>query len=120
MLLVQLHKGHWSLPKGHAEMGESPKQTAERELEEETALKVNQYLSNVTLEEQYMFKHEGVLINKTVTYFLAEVAGECTIQELEIAAARWMPLPQAIEFATFQETRKILTQALSLLDPISS
>jgi bis(5'-nucleosidyl)-tetraphosphatase len=115
VLLVQLHKGHWGLPKGHGETGESPKQSAERELTEETALQVKHYLSQDSLEEHYMFKQDGVLIDKTVTYFLAEVTGEYKVQELEIAAARWVPLKEAPNVATFKETKRILEEVFNIL-----
>lgn len=38
VLLVEQHGETWSIPKGHAEKGETPIQTAVRELEEETCL----------------------------------------------------------------------------------
>lgn len=40
ILLIRHHAGHWTFPKGHADRGESPQQTAERELREETGLAV--------------------------------------------------------------------------------
>src|ERR1700761_7880485 len=38
-LLVQDAKNRWTIPKGHVEPGETAKQTAEREIQEETGLK---------------------------------------------------------------------------------
>src|SRR4029453_17371131 len=39
ILLIQDAKDRWTIPKGHVEEGEEPKQTAEREINEETGLK---------------------------------------------------------------------------------
>src|SRR3982750_698917 len=38
ILLIQDSKGRWTIPKGHIEEGESPRQAAEREIREETGL----------------------------------------------------------------------------------
>jgi 8-oxo-dGTP pyrophosphatase MutT (NUDIX family) len=38
ILLLQDSKGRWTIPKGHIEEGESPRQTAQREIQEETGL----------------------------------------------------------------------------------
>ena len=40
-LLVQLLAGHWDFPKGHVEQGETEKETALREVLEETGLNVH-------------------------------------------------------------------------------
>lgn len=44
--------------------GESPKQAAERELLEETGMKVIRYLEHPYLVETYQFTRGGVLIDK--------------------------------------------------------
>ena len=40
VLLVKHNKGHWDFPKGHVEEGETEKQTALREVKEETNIDV--------------------------------------------------------------------------------
>lgn len=55
VLLVQLIAGHWSFPKGRAESEEKPLQVAERELFEETGLKVKKILHETPLVESYFF-----------------------------------------------------------------
>ena len=45
ILLVQDAKNRWTIPKGHIEQGETARQTAEREIKEETELKQRKCIS---------------------------------------------------------------------------
>ncbi|MDB5161100.1 MAG: hypothetical protein JWO96_480, partial [Candidatus Saccharibacteria bacterium] len=50
ILLIQDSKSRWTIPKGHFEKGESPRQAAEREIGEETGLaemKVGPWLGKI-------------------------------------------------------------------------
>lgn len=115
VLLVQLHAGHWSFPKGHPEPGETPKQTAERELFEETGLQPVLFLSDSEITEEYVFTHHGRLIFKKVTYFIAEVSGEIRPQVEEINACQWFSLKDAYAKLSFKEAKKVLQATVDLL-----
>jgi bis(5'-nucleosidyl)-tetraphosphatase len=115
VFLVQLYAGHWGFPKGHIEKNENLKQTASRELYEETGLIVKKYLSDTPLEEKYLFKWENKLIKKTVTYFLAEVEGNENIQKEEIAASQWIPFDEVVVYLTFPELKALWIKAQELL-----
>jgi bis(5'-nucleosidyl)-tetraphosphatase len=115
VLLVRHGKGHWAFPKGHAEEGERPFETATRELFEEVGLMCQEFLPFQPLEESYIFTAGGVTIKKHVTYFLAKVKGKLTLQEAEIAEARWLTLEEAPELATFKETKHLCEKVLQLL-----
>lgn len=108
ILLVQLYAGHWGFPKGHHEEGESPFETASRELQEETGLTVKHLLSEELYEETYFFTFEEEKIKKTVGYYLAEVEGKEAIQKEELAALKWVPFEQAADLLTFPELKKLL------------
>lgn len=112
-VLLILHKNgdHWAFPKGKAELGESPREAAERELFEETGLKVVEWLRETPLMEEYIPDHKQ--FRKQVSYFVAIVAGELRLQEEEVAAAEWMLVPQALEKLTFKESKNILIQWIS-------
>lgn len=116
VFLVQHRAGHWSFPKGHPEDGEDSKQTAERELNEETGLVVKRYLSHETLSETYFFNHQGQKIKKTVIYFLAEVEGKVILQEREIAKGAWCAVDEAHGMLTFPEAKKIARGIQLLVD----
>lgn len=115
VLLVQHHAGHWAFPKGHADNGELPQETAERELQEETGLTVQSYLSPDPLIESYMFTSRGQHISKTVQYFIALVKGEVSIQEHEIKASQWLSVPDAYTSITFKEGKHICIQVSEFL-----
>lgn len=115
VLLVQLHAGHWGFPKGHPNTGETPLEAAKRELWEETALEVVALLSETPLEETYFFKFQNNLIQKTVTYFLAEVKGFVVIMEEEVKAAQWVPLHEAENAISFDQGKKLCREVIKFL-----
>ena len=52
--IVQQTNTYWSFPKGHAERSETPQETAERELFEETGLVVKNYFPCQSLSATYI------------------------------------------------------------------
>jgi bis(5'-nucleosidyl)-tetraphosphatase len=114
VLLIQHSRAkYWGFPKGHAEVGESPKETATRELKEETNLSVKHFLSDIGIEEHYMFTLRGQLINKTVCFFAAEVQGELQLQEEEVSGALWLDFEAALKKLTYPTDRKICQQVIT-------
>ena len=99
--------GHWGFPKGHPEEGEHPNQSAERELTEESGLKVVRYLSGRPLSERYYFRAKGQLISKLVIYFPAEVTGEIKLQLEEVVDGKWVPIVSGHEYLTFSEAQSM-------------
>ena len=71
-LLLHYEEGHWGFPKGHRESSESKEETACREIEEETALKEFQFLTDFVEKIQYFYSREGKVFNKTVHYLLVQ------------------------------------------------
>ncbi len=116
VLLIQHDAAdHWAFPKGHAEANEEPRQTAARELFEETGLKVSNYLSTLPFIEKYQFFSRGQKIEKTVTYFVAEVTGELNLQAEEIRDSKWVPLATAADYVTFPAAKTICNQVIKSL-----
>jgi len=108
VLLVHHIAGHWSFPKGHREGGESERETACRELEEETGLYVEKFLDLPPLEETYIFHHAGKRIEKKVRYFVALVSGKEYPQLDELFGCDWFEFDAAGEKLTFSNTRDLL------------
>ncbi|MCB1081759.1 MAG: NUDIX domain-containing protein [Chlamydiia bacterium] len=115
-IICHLNGGHWGFPKGHAEQGESPKETAERELFEETKQRVLRYLPHPYLTESYQFKKGETLIDKTVRFYLAETTTPFFIQSEEITEGKWIPLQALPLYATFPEEKALYEKLLSLLN----
>lgn len=115
LLIKHIRGNYWAFPKGHGEPGEDSHQSASRELEEETGLSIKKYLSDEAILEHYNFVSRGVQIHKTVTYFIAEVEGELSLQKEEIMDAKWTLLSQVEAEITFPEGKKLCRRVLQLI-----
>ncbi len=110
-LLIQHHAGHWGFPKGHAEAGESPLETACREFTEETGIQAFTVIDRVSFTEHYMFQKNGQKITKTVVYFPAWVqTSDVHRQEAEIKNYAWVQFDQALELITFNAAKQVLKE----------
>jgi len=120
VFLIQHRKGlHWGFPKGHAELNELPKQTALRELKEETGLQLIKYVSSAPFVEHYSFEKDAQIVNKTVEYFIVEVLGEAVFEEKEVLDGGWFTFSDAKKTITFQESRFILDKVAKFLENVS-
>lgn len=115
LLICQRSGGHWGFPKGHAEENESPQQTAQRELFEETGLNITQWLEHPPLSETYSFLWSGERIQKEVVYYPALVEGTLKPQQEEVIFAEWVPLEKAASRVTFPQIERILVQLTNYL-----
>ena len=113
VLLIRHAKGrHISFPKGHVEPGETESQTAEREILEETGLRVR-VDRRFRAENRYNIRPD---IQKLVVIFTALTdQAEIIPQPEEIAEAFWLPVDQAAERLTYQRDRKIMHDAFDHL-----
>lgn len=118
VLLIQHHAGHWAFPKGHANRGETPQQTAERELREETGLSIRCYLLSDPIIENYFFNFQGQRIAKTVHYFLALAEGIIILQVSEVQASQWLSLQDAQLRMTFKENKNVCQQVREFLKTV--
>lgn len=123
VLLILDPYGRWSLPKGHVEAGETRRQTAVREVEEETGLtglRVGPRLGTV----DWRFRREGVRVHKHCTYFLMRSdSGEARPAEEEgIRSCAWVPLDEAgggVEYDTARDVVERARRVLRTEDPFS-
>ena len=105
-----------ALPKGHVDPGETPEQTAAREVREETG--VDAELGEKLGEVRYFYQRDGKRIFKRVRFFLfAYRAGSPEDHDDEVEEARWMPLPEAVEALSYDGEREMAERALSAIVP---
>jgi len=112
-------EGVWALPKGNIDPGESPAETAVREVREETGIegRLVEKLGDV----RYVYTRPGGLrIFKVVSFFLLR-AGRGRIGEIdesmriEVAEARWLPLEDAPRLLAYGGEREMAAKALERL-----
>ena len=103
-----------SLPKGGGDPGESPEQTAAREVREETGITaaVRGRLGQV----DYGYRRGGRRVAKTVHFYLCEFeSGDTADHDHEVDDARWMPLAEARRRLSYPGERAMIERALSIL-----
>ena len=112
VLLIQQKRGSWGFPKGHVEFNETERQTAIREVKEETNLDVRIF-KNKRYIEKYISSNGKV---KQVVYFLAKHTGGIEKkQDSEIKSMIWLDFEDAIKKITYENTRRIFIKALKEL-----
>ena len=109
VLVVKHNAGHISFPKGHVENGETERETAIREVKEETGIDI-EVDTNYRYTTSYSPK-EGVM--KDVIFFLGKVmGGEPKPQETEVSKVEFIPFTEAESILTHEDTKEILRQVL--------
>ena len=110
--------GVWALPKGQIARGDSAAETALREVGEETGLvgRLDGKLGDI----RYVYTWRGQRIFKVVSFFLVRYArgriGDVPPEFAhEVAEARWLPFPDAIDLLAYKGERDMAREALSRL-----
>jgi 8-oxo-dGTP pyrophosphatase MutT (NUDIX family) len=103
----------WSLPKGHIEEGETPEQTAVREVGEETGIlgEIIRPLGTI----DYWFVAERRRIHKTVHHFLmAERGGDLSDEDVEVTEVDWVAFDELEDRLAYADERRLVRKALEL------
>ena|SRR5438270_5264610 len=113
----------WALPKGNIDPGETPEQTAVREVREETGLHA-EVLSKLG-DSKYVYVRawgDGARIFKVVSFYLLRYRsgrlGNLPAETRhEIARTHWIPLEEAPRRLTYKGDREMAQAALEYLSP---
>ncbi len=112
ILLIKHRGGHWAFPKGHVEAGETEEETARREVEEETGLRVK---LDTGYREMVTFSPAPKVL-KDVVYFAATVvSGVETPQLSEVSDVLWVPFSKAEQYITFENDRHLFRSMIQYL-----
>ncbi|HEY1368226.1 MAG TPA: NUDIX domain-containing protein [Gaiellaceae bacterium] len=108
-------EGTWALPKGLIGPGESPTETATREVLEETGVegRLVEKLGDV----RYVYTWQGERVFKVVSFYLFRASrGRIGAIEpemrIEVAEAQWLPLEQGPKLLAYKGERDMARLAL--------
>ena len=112
-LVITSTRGHVTMCKGHVEGAEKERETATREIREETGLEV-EFLNGF---REVITYSPRVGCTKDVVFFLARAKdGPITCQPEEVADAQFLPFDQALGRLTHASDRATLEKAWGFLE----
>ncbi len=115
VLLIKNPSNVWTFPKGLVEKGESPEETAMREVFEETGVKgdIIAYLGEIS----YFYYFKGEKIFKKVKFYLMKYVSGTPKPSWEVKETRFFSLKEAEKVLQYKGDKKIFKKALDMLRP---
>jgi len=113
ILLIQDAKNRWTIPKGHIEVGEVAKDTAQREIGEETGLtnvRVMGWLGKIN----FRYRRQQSLVLMTTDIFLVEARGNTDSLKPEdwMNGIKWFSANEALDKIEYEDIEKIILLGL--------
>lgn len=113
ILLIQDAKNRWTIPKGHIEENESAKETAKREIREETGLSdmtVLNWLGKIN----FRYRRANSLVLMTTEIFLVQAKGDTNNLKPEdwMNGIGWFSIGEALDKIEYEDIGKIILLGL--------
>ena len=107
----------WRLPKGTPEPGETAPETARREVQEETGLRVKVLAPITSIRYCFVGHNDGVGYDKTVYFYLMEPQGGSTAEhDGEFDVVEWQRYEDALALLEYDSERYVLEEARTLIE----
>ena len=118
MLLICSVNGSWGFPKGRPiDIDATPKDTALRELAEETGLVDIDLDSDTLFTESYTLPEKYGATPKRSTYFVGFTDNsDIVIQKDEVQKYEWVTIERARELIVYDSRRRLLEEVQTLID----
>jgi len=109
-LIIRNLKGIYGFPKGHMEKGEAERETALREIFEETGIKV-EFLDGFRYEDIHPIPEKpGVM--KDIVYFAAEYSSQIPVHQTEeLTGVQLMTYDEVMPAFQYENSREIMKAA---------
>lgn len=111
ILLIQDSKNRWTIPKGHIEPGETAKQTAIREIAEETGLTS---VTPLCWLGKINFKYrraDKLVLMTTQIYLVHELENETPVKEKWMNGIKWFRFAEALDVIEYEDIEKLMLVA---------
>lgn len=108
VLVVKQTSGLYGFPKGHVEIGETEKETAIREIKEETGLDIK-IISDKRYTQSYIVKEN---VHKDVVFFLASIENNNEKRQVEeIEEILWIDINEVENILTYDSLKELWKDA---------